>query len=346
MSTYILILFILLVFSFSLSGFETAISSLSKIELKNLILQPKYKNLQIWLENPSEYLTAILVGNSIVNILFATFFTIFFMTFIWGESSLKVNILCIILSTMFILIFGEITPKTFAKSHPIFLTKTLYNFINTLKVILKPILVVFYFIVSMFFKKNIFPDKSKITREDLRSLFSSAVDRGVIKYEVEKMIEAIFSLKNKKAIDIMVKFNDIEMLAATVDNEAFLDLIVEKEKSRIPVYKGDKKNIIGFIYIKDILQILYNPPENICQRFLRPVLFVNTNDTLYDVFEIFKKRKVHIVLVKEKDELVGLLTLEDILEEIIGDILDEYDVKCNLFTESKTQPKNIIEKNL
>ena len=326
MMAYFAVLLLLLAFSFAFSGFETAISSLPKIEIKNMMSDQRYRRLQIWLDNPSEYLTAILVGNSIVNIFFATVFTILLVSKI-GLPRLNVEILSIVLSTILILIFGEITPKTFARSYPLFMVQLLFPFISFTSILLRPLLAVLNPVVGLFFRKKLFPERSKITHDDLSGLISSAVEKGVIKTKQGQMINSTLALRSKKVSAVMTQFDDIEMVEYDNDTERFLDILVEKEKSRIPVYRDHKENIVGLIYLKDVLQTLPAPPQDICDKLLRPVTYAEESDDLYGLFEKFKKMKVHIALVRKDGVVTGLITLEDILEEIIGEILDEYDVR-------------------
>lgn len=333
MDTYsnIIILVVLILLSGFFSASETALtafkaSDIEEIEKKNKRVASLLKK---WLKNPNEILTGMLLGNNIVNILassIATAVTIKLM----GNSKGSLAIVTIIM-TILILIFGEITPKIIAKNNSKGFSKTVISPIYYFGLLMKPfvkILMWISLVIGRILGINVESQKI-ITEEDLISFVNVGEAEGIIEEEEKEMIHSIVGLGETHAKEIMTPRTS---MFAVEDIQTLNDIWEDMMKagfSRIPVYEKSIDNIIGILYTKDVLNYLKGHTTEIqVKELIREAYFVPETKSIIEILEEFKSKKVHMAIVlDEYGGTVGVLTIEDLLEEIVGEIRDEFDTE-------------------
>ena len=328
-----------LVLSAFFSGSETAFFSLSKIQIKKLEMSNNKSSKRILrlLSNPKELLIIILLGNTIVNVAAAS--TAALIAINIGELYLQhisqsiIMIIEIIIMTILLLIFGEIAPKLLAFSSPEKTARSSSFFLEIIKYLFWPIIKVLEFISSIFTIKKRQVEQTDITSEDFKNLIQSKVTQHSLEDNEKKIITNIFRFSSTDAKNIMTPRVDIAGVDTSEGLQKVKDMIINSGHSKIPIYKTNIDNIIGIIYAKDII---LNPKKRSISSLLRPPLFVTENTKIQNLLNKFKRRKIQIaIIVDEYGGTEGLVTLEDILEELVGEIRDEYD---------KEKP-NIVKQN-
>ena len=313
---------ILLIVSAFFSLSETALISLNKIRLRNLMNKGS-KNAKLvytLLSNPDRLITSILVGNNLVNTAISVLIA-FVLIHIYGEDIGMV--LATIIGAMVIVVFGEIIPKVFAVQHA---EKTSLKIVVPLKfvlAVLAPVTRIFYAIGSGVIK--IFGGEVKrgplITEEEIRLMIELGKEEGVLGDEERKMLHKIFEFGDTLVSEVMVPKEKIIAIDIEASAEDLLNLLVEEGHSRIPVYKGSPDNIVGVIYARDLLYIWQNKGLVIIPDLVRPAYFVQKNKRVSDLLKDFQRMRVQIAIVTdEKKQAIGLVTLKDLLEEIVGEM--------------------------
>ena len=343
-----------LIISAFFSGSETAFFSLSKIQIKKLEKSSSKSSKRILrlLSNPKELLIIILLGNTIVNV--AASSTAALIAISIGEEYLPqfsqslIMIVEIIIMTILLLIFGEIAPKLLAFSSPEKTARSSSFFLEIIKYLLWPIIKILEFISSIFSTKNK-AEQTNITSEDFKNLIKSKVTKHPLEENEKRIITSIFRFSSTDANKIMTPRVDIAGVDTSEGLQKVKEIIIRSGHSKIPIYKTNIDNIIGIIYAKDII---LNPTKQSISSLLRPPLFVTENTKIQNLLNKFKRRKIQIaIIVDEYGGTEGLITLEDILEELVGEIRDEYDkekpniVKLNNGTYSINGMYSISELN-
>ena len=317
---------ILLAMSAFFSSSETALTTVSTIRLKSLADNGS-KNAKLVLtlkENPDKMLSAILIGNNIVNIAASSITTIFFQQ-MWGSWAISIGSGVL---TLLVLVFGEITPKTaatgYADKFSLFVAKPIWF----LTKVLTPIIVVINFLASCImklFRININGKESTFTEEELRTIMDVSHEEGVIEEEEREMINNVFDFGEAEAKEIMIPRIDMCMINVDASYDELLEIFKENRYTRLPVYQDSTDNVIGIINIKDL--ILYRSGDKFDIRdYLRDVYYTYEYKKLDELMAEMRKDSVNITIVlDEYGAAVGLITIEDLLEEIVGEIRDEYD---------------------
>ena len=317
---------ILLAMSAFFSSSETALTTVSTIRLKSLADNGS-KNAKLVLtlkENPDKMLSAILIGNNIVNIAASSITTIFVQT-MWGSWAISIGSGAL---TLLVLVFGEITPKTaatgYADKFSLFVAKPIWF----LTKVLTPIIVVINFLASCImklFRININEKESTFTEEELRTIMDVSHEEGVIEEEEREMINNVFDFGEAEAKEIMIPRIDMCMINVDASYDELLEIFKENRYTRLPVYQDSTDNVIGIINIKDL--ILYRSGDKFDIRdYLRDVYYTYEYKKLDELMAEMRKDSVNITIVlDEYGAAVGLITIEDLLEEIVGEIRDEYD---------------------
>jgi putative hemolysin len=328
-----IILSVLILASFFFSATETALTSLDRYRIKNLIEEKKIKSLQMWVDHPNKILAAILVGNTIVNLAAAALTTYLAVHF---SSNLHISevwaaVVATILITVVILILGEITPKTFAKRLPEVVAVWTIKLILLVHYLLSPLIRGLIFVTNPLvtllggnFKQDMLFDRD----EEIRFLVSEGVREGVLGKDQKEMIHGVLEFGDKVARDIMIPRIDMECADITLEKEKFIDLVVEAGHSRIPIYQGNLDNIIGIIHVKDLLNAWRCNELIVIQDLIRPAYFVPETQQVNNLMRQMQKGRLHMaVVVDEYGVPSGLITMEDLVEQIVGDILDEADIE-------------------
>jgi|TARA_B100000795_G_scaffold116357_1_gene86417 gliding motility-associated protein GldE len=336
---YSLTLVILLVFSGLISGSEVALFSLSKSQIQSQRNSSYIEFIKKLLSNPNKLLATILVANNFINIAIVILFTqIGSFLFESIESTVLKFILEVILATFLILLFGEILPKIYASRNNLAFSKFVIYPLLLLDIILTP------FSSPMQKLSNFIKDKLSFKKAniDLDQL-SYALDLtspGETTKQEHKILKGILSFGNTETREVMRPRIDIYAFSNTLNYEQILKNIVKNSFSRIPIYKDDLDNIIGILYVKDLLPFLDKKEFN-WLSILRKPFFIPENKKLDDLMQEFQEKKIHLaIVVDEYGGTSGVISLEDVIEEIVGDISDEFDDDSLLF--SKLDNSNYI----
>jgi len=319
-------------FSAFFSASETALMAISKIDARHMVEQniKGAKLLTRLLDDPNKMLGSILVGNNLVNISASSIATVIAIDLFKGNAStLGVGIATGVM-TLLILIFGEITPKSLSSAHThkmaILVVKPISFIVFLLNPIVKILMGITRLIIRMF-GGNADGSKPFITADELRTIVTVSHEEGVLEYEEKKMIYNIFDFGDSYAKDVMIPRTDMIAIDINATYEHILTLYKEEHFSRMPVYQESQDNIIGILYIKDLIIQSFDPVHFKASSFLRDVYFVHEFKRIDELFKEMRTQKVGIAIVlDEYGGTSGLVTMEDLIEEIVGDIDDEYDI--------------------
>lgn len=319
---------IFLLLSAFFSGSETAFFSLSKIHLKKLEKENDRKTRRVvrLLHNPRELLIIILIGNTIVNVAassIAATLALKWAKSLGGSAGSLALVVEIVVMTLLLLIVGEITPKLIAFSSPEKFAIHAGFVLECMRYLLWPIIKILSFISSIFSDKSAPRFQSNLTSEDFKNLINSKVTENSLEESEKMIIDSIFRFSSITAREIMVPRVDIEAIDIGQGIDALKQLIIDEGYSKIPIYRKNIDSIIGMVYAKDII---LNPEKTNIHALLRPTIFIPENVKIQNLLNQFRTRKIQFaIVVDEYGGTSGLITLEDILEELVGEILDEYD---------------------
>ncbi|MCH8347388.1 MAG: HlyC/CorC family transporter [Proteobacteria bacterium] len=327
-------IFVLLVISAFFSGSETALTASSKARVKRMASGGKKsaRLVEKLLEDKERLIGGILLGNNLVNILASALATGLLIS-IFGDQG--VAIATVVMTTL-VLVFAEVLPKTYAISNPDKMALSVAPLINFFIRIFSPIVVVVQNIVRVTLKAFGI-DTSNVEyvlsgQEELRGAFDVQLEEGRIFKTHKDMLESILDLDEILVEEIMIHRKNMVMLNFEDTPDAIIGQAVAKAYSRYPLYQGHRENIVGVLHTKDILIAIRKGERETAALSINKIMtkpwFVPETTTLREQLDAFLKRRVHFALVvDEYGVLMGLITLEDILEEIVGDIRDEHDQK-------------------
>jgi magnesium and cobalt exporter, CNNM family len=317
----LLYLIILLTLSAWFSGMEIALFSLSSTKVKALVEEKKKnaKLLEKILSKRNKLLVIILLGNNLVNVFTASFTTVWIHER-FGSAAIGIATGIV---TLLILIFGEMYPKAYFQGNAEKIALKFSPIIHFLQIILYPIIWILEKILDLLTKNKI----EVISENEFKAMSRMAVESGTIEFKEHEMIMNILNFNDQEVKEVMTPFYKVNSVNhdAEVDQVAYY--MAHEEHSRYPVYKNHKDNIIGYVHIKDIMKILNSDNrEDPLEKYVKPLIKIDEQQKINSVFKKMLKNSSHIALVtRNKDQILGLVTLEDILEEIVGDIEDESD---------------------
>jgi putative hemolysin len=321
-----IILFIFLCLSAFFSSAETAFISLSDIRIQHLIDQERrgIRRVKKLKDNNQRLLITVLIGNNLVNISASSIATsMAIQVFHSNAIGIAVGIM-----TILILIFGEIVPKNIAmaKNEPLAIFSA--PILQVLQYVLYPVILILE-LITILLSKPFENEQSDpiITEEEIKSVVSLGEEVGEVQEDERIMIHNIFRFSDLRADEIMIDRTHTFSIDSETEIEKAAADVVSKGYSRIPVYKEKPDNIVGILYAKDMLAaILSGHHKEKVKEFIRPAMFIPESMLLDDLLTEFRKEKVHIALVTdEHGGISGLITIEDLLEEIVGEIYDETD---------------------
>lgn len=325
-STTVMLVIIILcvILSGYFSATETAFSSINRVRLKNQAEKGDKRAKQVLrlAEDYDSLLSTILVGNNIVNIGCSSLATILFVKLLGEEAGAGISTL---VTTVVVLIFGEISPKSIAKESPEAFARFSAPIIAGLCVALTPVNWLFSQwkkLLSRVFKAS---DSQKITQEELVTIVEEAQQEGSIDSDEGTLLRSALNFHDLEVGDILTPRIDVEGISADSTQEEAAKIFADTGFSRLPVYEESLDHIIGILYHKDFFNQIYGTGEEI-RSVIRPAVFVTESKKIDDLMQELKKRKLHIaVVLDEFGGTVGIVTLEDILEELVGEIWDEHD---------------------
>ena len=337
----LVVLIILIALSGFFSSSETALTSVNKIKIRHMV-EANVKGAKLvekLIESPKELLGAILIGNNIVNIGASSLATVLAASLVKGTKYQDTGIVIATgIMTILILIFGEITPKSLAQQNAEIVSIKVSKPIATLVVILKPFVWLFTKISSFFIKiLGGDPDKAQpfITEEELRTLVDVGGEEGVIEEEEKEMIFNVFEFGDSQVKDIMVQRVDITAENLETTYQELLEGIKKYRFSRIPIYDENIDDIVGILNTKDLILLSDEDKKNFdIKSLMRKPHYTFEFKKITDLFNEMKKTRNHMsVVLDEYGGTVGIVTIEDLIEEIVGEIEDEYDEHEELIVE-------------
>ena len=316
---------VLVLMSGYFSGTETAFTSVNKIKLKNLADKGNHRaELALNLANDyDKLLSTILIGNNIVNIAMTAVATVLFMELL-GEEGPTVATIVI---TIVVLIFGEISPKGIAKEVPEGVCLFSAPIIKVIMTILTPFIIFFSGVKNLIKKIFRVSSDNGITEEELITIVEEAKTEGGIEEEQGDLIQNAISFNEFVAEDVLTPRVDIQAIENNEDNEEIAKIFRETGFSRLPVYENDLDNILGVLNQKDFYNYVYNNKHNDIASFVKPVVYVANSMKIANLLRKMQDAKTHIaIVIDEYGGTAGLVTMEDIIEEIVGEIYDEHDM--------------------
>ncbi len=332
--TEAIILFLCIGLSGFFSGAEAAILSIRSHKIKALSDASEYnrKLFKLWLENPNQVLTTILIGNNLANIS-ATALSVRVADTLIPNNALAVSIG---IMTCLILFFGEIVPKTFAKNYAEPFSIFALRILVWLHWIFRPIVIP----VTRMTRKLIEASGGQvvragpmITEQDFMHYLDLAQRSGALDREEGEMIVSALQFNEKLVKDVMVPRNEVTIIPTDITYAQLVSTLRRYKHSRYPVYFQSMDHIIGVIHVKDVLSIGDITSSFSIYRYLRQPYFVSEYRPIDKVFREMKIKKSHLAIVKdENNQFTGIITMEDILEELVGEISDEHDVDASIVT--------------
>ena len=326
----IVILIICLVLSALFSASETALMSLSKIRVKQMIenREKGANRINKLLSDPSRLLSAILIGNNVVNIGASSLMTSLAID-AFGNTGVGV---ATGIMTLLILVFGEITPKSLAAKNSEKISVRLSGFIEFVTNLLTPISFVLNIITDFLVKLlggEVDKKKPFITQEELKTIVNVSYKEGVLEGEEKDMIYNVFDFSDSQVNDVMVPRTEIVAIDVDLPYEEIIKIINKEQYSRIPVYENTIDNIIGILYVKDLLFLDVNKESPFdLRKYIRQPYFTPEYKSIKEQFKEMRTNRNHmVVIIDEYGGTEGIVTIEDVVEEIVGDIEDEYDKK-------------------
>ena len=320
--------YILLVILIALSAFfsasETAYTTVNKIRLQNYVDagSKKAKTALFIAENYDRTLTTILIGNNIVNIGASSIATLLFVK-LFGPSGAAISTAVM---TILILIFGEVLPKSFAKESSEKFALAFSRPLRILMTVFWP--VVFLFIQLKKVAKHISPIKEEetptVTEQELKFIVESIEDEGVLEKQESELVQHALEFDEKTVQEVLTPRVDMTTLDIEDDLQTNIGMVLTERFSRIPVCRGTSDRIIGILHTKDLLEALVRGDAIDLASMVQPAFFVYKTKKLSSLLADFKRNKTHVAIVTDDyGGTVGMVTMEDLLEELVGDIWDE-----------------------
>ena len=319
------ILVVLLLLSSFFSSAETSLVSVNRIKIRTLEEEgnKRAKTLLKIYENEAKMLSAILIGNNLVN----TFSASIAATIAYSFGGAAVSIATFII-TLLILIFGEITPKTIATQNAEKMALAYAPIILFLMNVLTPIIFFINFLGSIVLKLlgvDTKKNNPSMTENELRTMMDVSHEEGVIEEDEKNLINNVFDFGDAKARDVMIPRVHVVMADIESTYQDLIEIFREEQFTRIPIYKDSIDNVIGLVNMKDLL-LYENLEEFDIEKVLRKPYFTYENKKISELLVEMQVSTINLsIVVDEYGELAGIITLEDIIEEIIGDVHDEYD---------------------
>lgn len=331
LSVQIICLILLLLGSGFFSASETALMAISKLDVRYMVEQniKGAKKLEKLLANPNKLLGSILVGNNLVNIVASSLATMIAIKLSGGSSSgLGVGIATGVM-TLLILIFGEITPKSLATQNAQKIALFVVGPISLIVTIFSPVVTILMTVTNGLLRLLVGnPDEPKpfITADELKTIVNVSHEEGVLESDEKQMIVNVFDFGHSCAKDIMVPRTDMIAIAQNATYQDIINIYKKEQFSRMPVYESSYDHIIGILHIKDLILNHIDPQHFKVNDFMREAYFVHEFKNNDELFKEMRAEKIGIAIVlDEYGGTAGLVSMEDLIEEIVGDINDEYD---------------------
>lgn len=312
---------------------EISIIASSRIKLKRLAYggSKAARIILKILDAPEKLFGTILVVNNIVDTLIAVIVAALIIRIVGGANKWSITLSTVIAS--FLIIIFEVTTKTFAAWHSEKMASVLARPVKFLIVVFTPVVKIFEFITNIIVKILGGQAKGKstlVTEDEIRALIKIGGEEGVLHKEKYKMLSKVFDFSETVTRDVMTAKKDMVCIDINSNFDDILARVLETGYSRFPVYKDNPDNIVGIMNMKDLLSLSCNRDLVVLHDILYPATFVPAGKNVAELLREFQKGHTHIALVvDDRNNILGLVTLEDLLEEIVGEIEDEYDIRGN-----------------
>lgn len=321
----LIVLALLLICSAFFSASETAFSTVNIMRLKGYV-EEKRKGAKkaLWIaEHYDRTLTTLLVGNNVVNIAASTIAATIFINLIIDQTI--ANVVSTAVMTIVVLIFGEILPKSIAKEKAETTVLRFAGIMYFLMKVLYPIVIIFMGIKKLMFK-NVKNEQPTVTESELESIIDTMEEEGVIDAEDADLIQGVLDIDERTIYDIMTPRVDIIGIDIESDIEEMKNLFFKHKFSRMPVYKEDKDHIVGILSERDFYTALLKGEKIKIESLVKEPLYVSKTMKVNDLIRLMQKEKKHFAIVSDEyGGTSGIVTMEDALEEIVGEIYDEHD---------------------
>lgn len=326
----IIILVVLLSFSAFFSASETAMMSLSKIRLRHMV-DEKVANASLvskLLEKPSRFLASVLVGNNLVNTAASSILTALVAKYVAGGTGI---LIATVGMTILILIFGEITPKNIASNNSEGVALRLAKPLSLMVTIIAPIANFIVLVINgvlRLFGVKVNTAQPFITQDELKTMVTVSHEEGVLEGGEKKMIDNVFEFGDAQAKDAMTPRTDMVSIEDDYTYEQVVEAFRTDQFSRMPVYRETPDDIIGVLYVKDLLLGGVSKENFNLEEIMREPYYTYEFKRIGDLFEDMRNKQIPIAIVlDEYGGTAGIITMEDLVEEIVGDIADEYDIQ-------------------
>ena len=317
----VMIALVILSAFFSMS--ETAFSCSEKVKIQAAVEDrvTGAKKALFLFNDFNRTITTLLIGNNLVNVALSAIAVTFFIQLAISEQIVSLVTTGVI--TLVLLIFGEIIPKTIAKNYPEQIAYKVAIIIIILSYLLFPIVWFFTVIQKLFTKKK---DEESYDENELGVILDTMEDEGSIEKDESELIQNVLTLNDRTVEDIMVPRIQMEAINYNSKLDDVKEFMIKNHYSRIPVYKNDKDHIVGILYERDFFPALLDNPKMSWKRLLKPVKFVAATMKVDALIKELQEAKMHMAIVSgEYGDVLGLVTMEDALEELVGEIYDEHD---------------------
>lgn len=319
----IIALFVLVLLSGCFSASETAFSSANRIRLKSMALDgnKKAKKALLVLDKYDSILSTILIGNNIVNISAASIATLIFVRAM-GEKGATVATL---VTTVVVLIFGEVTPKSLAKESPEKFAMSTAGVFNILIKIFTPLNYLFTLWNKLIKKVFKLESDTSITEGEFLTMVDEAESDGGIDKQDSELIKNVIEFNDLDADEVLTPRAFLVAVSIDAKNNEIKEAFVENEYSRIPVFEDDIDNIVGFIHQRDFYTYVLSGNKNLSE-IINPVIYVSPTMKISNILALLQQKHIHMAVVTDEfGGTDGIITMEDILEELVGEIYDEHD---------------------
>ena len=354
----VILLVVLIIFNGVFSASELAFLSVNKYKLKEEVKKgnKKAKKIEKLVNNPSKFLATIQIGITLAGFLASAFAAESFAEVIVSSVAFRgilkavgygvikpiVVVLVTVVLSYFTLIFGELVPKRLALAYP---DKIAYKTVGLIRIINK-IFTPFVWILTK--TTNVVSkllgidehESEQITEEEIKKIIITGREEGAIESGEKKLIFNVFEFNDTPVKKAMTRKNKMVMVDIDSDKREILKIVKASKYTRIPVYKGEKDNVIGIINIKSLLLQYSKKSEIDLKEIMYSPTFVTPEEKLDDVFRMMQRSRQAIAVVKKGHEVVGLITLEDAIEEVLGNIYDEFDSKSDRERQSKNNQED------
>ena len=319
---------ILLALCIALSGFfaaaEISLVSLTEARVRTMVAKKRFGSTSIrqLKDSPQRMLSAVLIANNLVNIAAASLMTVVMIN-LFGDYGIGI---ATGVTTFLVLVFGDLVPKSIAAQHNEPIAQATAPTVWLVTILFAPIIVALdWFLTHVIAMLGIKQKSVTITEDEIKSLISIARKEGSINELERRLIEKVFAFDEKVVGDIITPRTDLIMIPNKATVGEALRIMIREHHSRLPVFDGQNDNIVGILYVRDLLG---KPKKTKVKGYIRPAYVVPDTKRIGDLLQRLQRRKEHMAIVVEEHGLViGIVTLEDILEEIVGDIADETETK-------------------